>query len=70
MGWGGFDGYANAAQRLPKWKCQNCMLLAFPPRPLTCPQCGYDTKRAKEIPPEIWREDTRNRVGWSPPSRS
>lgn len=70
MGWGGYDGYTAAAQRLPKWECSNCKLRALPPRPERCPQCGYDTKPAKEIPPEVWRENTKNRVGWRQPSSS
>ena len=62
----GYDGYTEAANRLPQWECLNCKFRALPPRPVHCPQCGYETKTAMEHAPVIWREDIRNRVGWTP----
>ena len=61
----GYDGFTAAKDRLPQWECGNCRARGTPPRPSRCPQCGRNTAKAAEQAPRIWREDVKNRVGWT-----
>lgn len=70
MGWGGYDGYTAYRDRTPRYECRNCKLRLIPPLPKSCPQCGrvWTMTQPLEHAPKRYREDQRNRVGWTPPS--